>query len=133
MRRRFSLAALGALTAAVLAFTLLAGHGGALVGSWQADIALDETQSVTLRYTFASDGTYTCALDPPGQSESGGVQLQGNYRALADRLYLSEGLDYAIDTAVYDHYDLRGDALTLLDSASGDLTGFYPLTLTREK
>lgn len=133
MSRRLALGALGALTAAVLAFTLLGGHGGALVGSWQTVIALDETQSVTLRYTFAPDGTYTCALSAPGQSPDGDVQLRGNYRALADRLYLSEGLDYAIDTAVYDRYHLRGDALTLLESASGDLTGFYPLTLTKEK
>lgn len=133
MRRRFSLAALGLLTASVLVFTLLAGHGGALVGSWETAIALDETQSVTLRYIFDSSGVYTCSLSLPGQSPSDGVQVQGNYRALSDRLYLSEGLDYTIDAAVYDHYRLRGDTLTLLDSSSGDLTGFYPLTLTREK
>lgn len=133
MRRRFALGALGALTAAVLVLTALAGHGGALVGSWQTILALDETQTVTLRYTFASDGTYTCGLSAPGQSPDSGVLLRGNYRALTDRLYLSEGLDYAIDTAVYDHYRLHGDMLTLLESSSGDQTGFYPLTLTREK
>lgn len=131
MRRRFSLAALGALTVVILALTPFARHGGALVGTWQAAVAPDETQSVTLRYTFDPDGTYTCALFASGQTLDSGARLQGNYRALADRLYLSEGLDYAIDAAVYDRYRLSGDTLTLLENASGDLTGFYPLTLTR--
>lgn len=131
MKRGIALGVLAALVVTVTAVTLWAGHSSPLVGSWEADIALDESQSVSLRYTFDRDGVYTCALSAQGKGQSGNAQVRGNYKALGERLYLSEGLDYAIDVAVYDRYRLSGDTLTLLDSSTGDLAGFYPLELTR--
>lgn len=131
MKRGIALGVLAALVVTVTAVTLWTGHGSPLVGNWEADIALDESQSVSLRYTFDPDGTYTCALSAQGKGQSGNAQVRGNYKALGERLYLSEGLDYAIDMAVYDRYRLSGDTLTLLDSSTGDLAGIYPLELTR--
>lgn len=131
MKRGIALGVLAALMAALLALFCLLPGGSPLVGSWETELALDESQSVKLRYTFGPDGTYTCDLSVRGKGPSGNAQVRGNYKALGDRLYLSEGLDYAIDVAVYDHYRLSGDTLTLLDSSTGDLVGFYPLDLDR--
>lgn len=131
MKREIALGVLVALIVALWALLRLLSGGSPLVGSWETDIVLDESQTVSLRYTFDPDGTYTCALSAQGKGQSGNAQVRGNYEALGDRLYLSEGLDYAIDVAVYDHYRLSGDTLTLLDSSTGDLGGFYPLDLTR--
>lgn len=131
MKRGCALGVLAALVVALWAIFCLLPGGSPLVGSWEADIALDESQSVSLRYTFDPDGTYTCALSAQGKGQSGSTQVRGNYKAVDDRLYLSEGLDYAVDMAVYDRYRLSGDTLTLLDSSTGDLAGFYPLELTR--
>lgn len=131
MRRRWALAVLGLLAAAAATATLLAGRGGPLVGSWETAVALEGGQTVTLRYTFDPDGTYTCALSGQDRSLDSGARVRGNYKALSGRLYLSEGLDYAIDPAIYDHYRLERGTLTLLDSSAGDLMGVYPLILTR--
>lgn len=131
MRRDRALTALALLVAAVTVVTFLVGQGGALVGSWETAIELDDAQTVTLRYTFAPNGAYTCTLAALGQSPDSGAQVRGRYKALSHRLYLSEGLGYAVDTTVYDSYRLDGDTLTLLGSSTGDMNGFYPLVLTR--
>lgn len=139
MKRGYALGALALLIAVLLMVLWVMPVGGPLVGDWEATVELSggsETAPVSasacLRYTFHQNGTYTCVVTAgPGGAE-GEVQLQGNYTAQGDRLYMSQGLDYKIDPGTYDRYRLEGDALTLLENAQGgDMGGFYPLTLTR--
>ncbi len=129
MKRIYAVGVLAILTVLVVVLTCLAPKGGTLTGSWEA--AVDVGQPAVLRYTFCDDGTYTCAVAAGGTSLADGVQIQGNYLVQGAKLYMSEGLDYRIDPDVYDLYHLEGDELTLLENSAADMSGFYPLTLTR--
>ncbi len=130
MKRIYAAGVLAILTVLVAALTCLAPKAGALTGSWEIEVDLGETP-VVLRYTFCDDGTYTCAIAPDRSSLDDGAQLRGNYLVRGERLYLSEGLDYEIDLGVYDRFHLEGDELTLLENSANQMTGFYPLALTR--
>ncbi len=130
MKRIYAVGVLARLTVLVVVLTCLAPKGGALTGSWEAAVDLGETSAV-LRYTFCDDGAYTCAAAPDRAGLDGGIQIRGNYLVRGNKLYLSEGLDYRIDPDVYDLYRLEGDELTLLENSAADMSGFYPLTLTR--
>lgn len=123
--------AVGVLLALVVAAACLVPRGGTLTGSWETTVDLGGETSVALRYTFCDDGTYTCAMAPDRAGLADGVQLRGNYRVRGTRLYMSGSLDYKIDLAVYDLFRLEGDELTLLENSAADMSGFYPLTLTR--
>ncbi len=130
MKRIYAVGVLAALTVLAVVLTCLAPKGGALAGSWEAGLDLGETPAV-LRYTFCDDGTYTCAIASDRSGLDDGAQLRGNYLVRGEKLYMSEGLDYRIDPEVYDRYRLEGDELTLLENSAADMSGFYPLTLTR--
>ncbi len=130
MKRVYAVGALAILTVLVVALTCFAPKAGALTGSWETGLDLGETP-VVLRYTFCDDGTYTCAVAADRSGLDSGAQLRGNYLVRGEKLYLSEGLDYEIDPDVYDRFRLEGDKLTLLENSAGDMSGFYPLTLTR--
>ncbi len=130
MKRIYAVGVLVILIVLAVVLTCLAPKGGALTGSWEAAVDLGETSAV-LRYTFCDDGAYTCAIAYDGVSLADGAQLRGNYLVRGNKLYLSEGLDYRIDPDVYDLYRLEGDELTLLENSAADMSGFYPLTLTR--
>ncbi len=130
MKRICAAGVLAVLTVLVVVLTCLAPKGGALTGSWEAGVDPGETP-VVLRYTFCDDGTYTCAVAADRSGLDSGAQLRGNYLVRGEKLYLSEGLDYEIDPDMYDLFHLEGDKLTLLENSAGDMSGFYPLTLTR--
>ncbi len=130
MKRIYAVGVLAILTVLAVALMCLGPKGGALTGHWETGLDLGGTSTV-LRYTFCDDGTYTCAFVYDGADPADGAQLQGNYLVRGNKLYLSEGLDYKIDPKVYDIYRLEGDELTLLENSAADMSGFYPLTLTR--
>ncbi len=131
MKRICAAGVLAILTVLVVVLTCFAPKAGALTGSWEAAVDPGGTGAMVLRYTFCDDGTYTCAVAADRESLADGAQLRGNYLARGERLYLSEGLDYEIDLGVYDLFHLEGDKLTLLENSAADMSGFYPLTLTR--
>ncbi len=130
MKRIYAAGILAILTVLAVVLMCLMPKGGALTGSWEAAVDLGEAP-VVLRYTFCDDGTYTCAVAPDRASLTDGVQLRGNYLARGSKLYMSEGPDYRIDPEVYDLFRLEGDELTLLENSAADMSGFYPLTMTR--
>ena len=59
--------------------------------------------------------------------------MEGNYEVKGDKLFQSEGMEYAIDPAVYEVFELDGNTLTLVEYV-GDDTGIsevYPITFTK--
>lgn len=59
--------------------------------------------------------------------------MSGNFEVKGDKLFLSDGLDYAVDPAVYEVFTLEGDTLTLVENvgAEDDSFGLYPVVFTR--
>ena len=60
--------------------------------------------------------------------------LEGNYEVKGDKLFLSDGLDYAVDPSVYEVISVDGSTLTLKESVGGeaDTFGVYPVVFTKE-
>lgn len=67
-----------------------------------------------------------------------GAATEGKFEAKDGKLFLSDGLDYEVDEAVYDTYELDGNSLTLLEHVGAEsdeeqlvADGMYPVTLTK--
>ena len=61
-----------------------------------------------------------------------GLSSSGNYEARDSKLYLSDGVEYAIDEEIYDTYTLDGKVLTFLEASyDNTMTELYPLTFEK--
>ena len=73
------------------------------------------------------DESFSASISPEDLSSS------GNFKNKDGKLYLSDGLEYQVDPAYYDLYELEGDTLTLNfgTAPEGDEESelFYPLVL----
>ena len=61
---------------------------------------------------------------------------EGNFDVKDGKLFLSDGLDYAVDETVYETYTLEGSTLTLLEYVADDATeedqALYPMVFTKK-
>lgn len=61
----------------------------------------------------------------------GDLSSQGNFEVKDGKLFLSDGLDYAVDETIYEVYTLKGNTLTFEESVGSDLDqvfiDMYPL------
>ena len=75
------------------------------------------------------DESFSASISPEDLSSS------GNFKNKDGKLYLSDGLEYQVDPAVYDLYELEGDTLTLnygsAPEGDEDSELFYPLVLQK--
>lgn len=62
---------------------------------------------------------------------SDGLSGVGNFKNKDGKLYMSDGLDYQVDPAYYETYELDGDTLTINagTATAEDDESFYPLVL----
>lgn len=65
------------------------------------------------------------------------MSSEGNFKVADGKLYLSEGLDYAVDETIYDTYEISGNTLKLIESVGSDdeesLAELYPIEFTKTK
>lgn len=63
------------------------------------------------------------------------INGEGNFKVEGDRLFLSDGLEYAVDEDVYDICEISGDILKMLEGEGyedgGPFANLYPVTFTR--
>ncbi len=74
------------------------------------------------------------------ESLIGTMEGEGNFEAKDGKLYCSDGLDYAVDRAVYETYEINGDTLTITGGSEEDdpeeqtlLDAIYPMVFTKVK
>lgn len=65
------------------------------------------------------------------------IDNEGNYKVKDGKLFLSDGLEYNVDEAVYEVYEFDGEDIKILESVGGDseneeaLAKLYPFTLKK--
>lgn len=94
------------------------------------DEALEESLGMSMDdYMDAlMEESFSSAISPEDLSGS------GNYKAKDGKLYLSDGLEYQVDPAVYDLYQLEGDVMTIEAGTAAleeGMESVYPMVLNR--
>ena len=57
--------------------------------------------------------------------------MEGNYEVKGDKLFLSDGLEYDVDPAIYEVIELDGNTMTWIENVGSDELGLYPIMFTK--
>lgn len=102
-------------------------------------IASEGLEGVTADDVFAAAGTSLdemmeeMFMEDEIKAAASEQTAEGNYKTGDGKLYLSDGLDHAIDESMYHNYTIEGDTLTIVDIVGGDDSdaAMYPMTLNK--
>lgn len=102
-------------------------------------IASEGLEGVTADDVFAAAGTSLdemmeeMFMEDEIKAAASEQTAEGNYKTGDGKLYLSDGLDHAIDESMYHNYTIEGDTLTIVDIVGGDDSdaAMYPMTLKK--